>query len=223
MKAYIIRRLLLIMPTLFILSILVFLSVRFIPGDVVDVMIGRMEYQTMGALDREAVERRLGLDVPACSALVSSLSLRRRVEIDALTYAEYHERMFSRTGEGMYSGMTPRRCGQPIQPCLHGKRLSHGSPLEPRPVQWPELDVRVDAVNGARTTEEQQRLIAEADRYAMSRHWLIYGPKSPSFYLAQPWLVGYNGELDGALSRVESNTLFARLWIDSALKKEMGY
>ena len=64
MKAYIIRRLLLILPTLFILSILVFLSVRFIPGDVVDVMIGRMEYQTMGALDREAVERRLGLDVP---------------------------------------------------------------------------------------------------------------------------------------------------------------
>ena len=64
MKAYIIRRLLLIMPTLFILSILVFLSVRFIPGDVVDVMIGRMEYQTMGALDRAAVERRLGLDVP---------------------------------------------------------------------------------------------------------------------------------------------------------------
>ena len=64
MRAYIIRRLLLIIPTMFILTILVFLSLRFIPGDVVDVMIGRMEYQTMGSLDREAVERRLGLDVP---------------------------------------------------------------------------------------------------------------------------------------------------------------
>ena len=64
MKAYIIRRLLLILPTLFILSILVFLSVRFIPGDVVDVMIGRMEYQIAGSLDREAFERRLGLDLP---------------------------------------------------------------------------------------------------------------------------------------------------------------
>ena len=29
-----------------------------------DVMIGRMEYQTAGSLDRAAVERRLGLDVP---------------------------------------------------------------------------------------------------------------------------------------------------------------
>ncbi len=65
MRAYIIRRLLLILPTLFILSILVFLSVRFIPGDVIDVLQGRMQYSESGVLDREALERRLGLDVPA--------------------------------------------------------------------------------------------------------------------------------------------------------------
>ena len=64
MRAYLIRRLLLIIPTLFILSILVFLSVRFIPGDVIDVIQGRMEYTVGVSLDREAVERRLGLDVP---------------------------------------------------------------------------------------------------------------------------------------------------------------
>ncbi len=64
MRAYIIRRLLLLIPTLFLLSILVFLSVRFLPGDVIDVMLGRMAWQTAGVIDREAVERRLGLDVP---------------------------------------------------------------------------------------------------------------------------------------------------------------
>ena len=64
MRAYIIRRLLLIGPTLFILSILVFLSVRFIPGDVIDVMIGRMGYYVQFDVDREALERTLGLDVP---------------------------------------------------------------------------------------------------------------------------------------------------------------
>ena len=63
MRAYIIRRLLLIIPTLFILSILVFLSVRFIPGDVIDAMVGDMQYLA-GDIDREALERRLGLDVP---------------------------------------------------------------------------------------------------------------------------------------------------------------
>ena len=51
--------------SLFILSILVFLSVRFIPGDVIDVLQGRLQYSESGVLDREALERRLGLDVPA--------------------------------------------------------------------------------------------------------------------------------------------------------------
>ena len=66
MRAYLIRRLLLIIPTLFILSILVFLSVRFIPGDAIDAMVARMEEAgVLGfEIDREALERMLGLDVP---------------------------------------------------------------------------------------------------------------------------------------------------------------
>ena len=63
MRAYIIRRLLLIIPTLFILTILVFLSVRFVPGDVIDSMLGKQEFLG-GEVDREALERMLGLDVP---------------------------------------------------------------------------------------------------------------------------------------------------------------
>ena len=62
MRAYIIRRLLLIIPTLFILTILVFLSVRFIPGDVIDAMLGKVEF--LVDVDREALERMLGLDQP---------------------------------------------------------------------------------------------------------------------------------------------------------------
>ena len=54
----------LIIPTLFILSILVFLTVRFLPGDTIDAMVGELEF--MGVeVDREALERLLGLDVPA--------------------------------------------------------------------------------------------------------------------------------------------------------------
>ena len=39
MRAYMVRRLLLIIPTLFILTTLVFFAVRFIPGDIIDQMI----------------------------------------------------------------------------------------------------------------------------------------------------------------------------------------
>ena len=53
----------LIIPTLFILSVLVFLSVRFIPGDTIDAMLGRWDFIAM-EVDREALERMLGLDVP---------------------------------------------------------------------------------------------------------------------------------------------------------------
>ena len=62
MRAYMIRRLLLIIPTVFILTILVFLSVRFIPGDTIDAMLGKMEFMA-GEVDREALEHMLGLDV----------------------------------------------------------------------------------------------------------------------------------------------------------------
>ena len=56
----------LIIPTLLILSILVFLSVRFIPGDAIDLIVMRMAgFSPMDQIDREALERMLGLDVPA--------------------------------------------------------------------------------------------------------------------------------------------------------------
>ena len=64
MKAYIIRRLLLTIPTLWILTIIVFFMVRFIPGDVIDIMVDKMELDAGGDVDREAIERLLGLDAP---------------------------------------------------------------------------------------------------------------------------------------------------------------
>ena len=63
MRVYLIRRLLLTIPTLFIASIIVFLSVRFIPGDVVDVMMMRSQ-SGMSEETRAAIRRDLGLDTP---------------------------------------------------------------------------------------------------------------------------------------------------------------
>ena len=67
MRTYIIRRVLLLIPTFFLLTLLVFLSVRFLPGDVVDAMMARVAEDQGGSayFDRERVERMLGLDVPA--------------------------------------------------------------------------------------------------------------------------------------------------------------
>lgn len=67
MRVYIFKRLLLVIPTLFIMSSTLFLLYRLIPGTVVDEMVQRMQNQQgfiEEAFDREAMEHALGLDVP---------------------------------------------------------------------------------------------------------------------------------------------------------------
>jgi len=63
MRAYIIRRLLLVIPIMFLVTLIVFLMTRFIPGDIVDLMV--MQAQGAGGgPDRTAIAHDLGLDVP---------------------------------------------------------------------------------------------------------------------------------------------------------------
>jgi peptide/nickel transport system permease protein len=65
MAAYAIRRLLLIIPTFLIIAVLVFLSTRFIPGDVIDIMLAQMNTSgTASEMTRENLEKALGLDAP---------------------------------------------------------------------------------------------------------------------------------------------------------------
>ncbi len=66
MRAYAIRRVLLIFPTLILLTIAVFLSVRFIPGDVVDMMISEVNIENVMSYEeaRDMLRGQLGLDTP---------------------------------------------------------------------------------------------------------------------------------------------------------------
>ena len=64
MFSYFVRRVLLTIPTLLLVSIIVFLTIRLIPGDVIDVILGQMRFVGERASQREAIEAILGLDVP---------------------------------------------------------------------------------------------------------------------------------------------------------------
>ena len=61
MRNYIIRRLLILIPTLLLLTFLIFVMVSLIPGDIVDALQARSSEITM---DRAAIEKSLGLDAP---------------------------------------------------------------------------------------------------------------------------------------------------------------
>ena len=64
MSIYIIRRLLLVIPTVFLVSLVVFVSVRLMPGDIVDLLLSEQGSVSVTA-HREQIEELLGLNVPA--------------------------------------------------------------------------------------------------------------------------------------------------------------
>ena len=66
MRAYIIRRLLLVIPTLFLVSLIVFFGIRLIPGDIVDIIVAMAKGMTGGGVPvtRAQLEHQLGLDLP---------------------------------------------------------------------------------------------------------------------------------------------------------------
>ena len=87
-------------------------------------------------------------------------------------------------------------------------------------LQDPVYDALVEAAQAAATDGEQQRLVREIDRYHVENHLRVWGPKVPQFNANQPWVVGFNGEID--LGWGDRSIVFSRLWIDQALKQEMG-
>jgi peptide/nickel transport system permease protein len=62
MQAYIARRLIALLPTLIFASLIVFVSMRLIPGDVIDLMLAQNDIAT--SQDRARIEAALGLDQP---------------------------------------------------------------------------------------------------------------------------------------------------------------
>ena len=63
MQAYVVRRVLALIPTLFFASVIVFVTVRMIPGDVIDLMLSQNDIAA-AKMGREQLERALGLDQP---------------------------------------------------------------------------------------------------------------------------------------------------------------
>ena len=63
MRAYILRRLLALAPTLFLASVIVFVTVRLIPGDIIDMMLSQNDVSA-SKLSREQLVQALGLHRP---------------------------------------------------------------------------------------------------------------------------------------------------------------
>ena len=123
--------------------------------------------------------------------------------------------------EGNYEGMASSVLGVdqaplPMMGWIHSRRPDVNSGGHQDPV----MDAKAEAAETAASPEEQQRLVREADMYFIEQHYNLWGPKVPLFNAAQPWIKGYNGEVELGLAR--ATAILARIWIDSDLKQEMG-
>ena len=78
--------------------------------------------------------------------------------------------------------------------------------------RWEELQ--------AATGDEYRRLAKALDMYVIEQHRYLWGVKFATFNVAQPWIVGYNGEM--GLGNCQWNGPYSRVWIDSQLKDEMN-
>ena len=63
MQAYVVRRVLALVPTLIFASLIVFVTVRLIPGDVIDLMLSQNDISA-GKMSRDQLMQALGLDRP---------------------------------------------------------------------------------------------------------------------------------------------------------------
>ena len=69
MRAYAVRRLLALIPTLLFASMIVFVTIRMIPGDVIDMMLSQNDLSA-DKLSREQLVHALGLDQPMAEQYV---------------------------------------------------------------------------------------------------------------------------------------------------------
>ena len=140
------------------------------------------------------------------------------VEVNVLDNAVISPTRSNRTWEGlMYHTL-----GNNNDPMGYVRQFVHSVSAEDlHGIRYPELDSLLDAAEATTSEGERQKLVKEVDMYTMENHWWIWGNKTGKYRAIQPWVVGFNGEVQlGFMGRL---TILSRLWIDSELKEAMGH
>jgi peptide/nickel transport system substrate-binding protein len=140
------------------------------------------------------------------------------VEIDIQEIAVFISNINGRTWEGMSWGEYAANSNGLYYARTHGHSTGNWNFSA---AAYPEIDALIEAAESAITLEEMQRLVREWDMYTIANHWGVYGGVGPAWVVWQPWLGGYNGELQ--LGAAAHYAIQARLWIDQDMKKAMGH
>jgi peptide/nickel transport system permease protein len=270
MKAYIIRRLLLIIPTLFVTSLIVFLTIRLVPGSVIEMMASQGEYFTK--MDRASIEHALGLDVPlhvqywrwigdiimhgdlgtslwrqtsVTTEVISAIPVTFELGLMAMLVG-----LIIAMPIGVYSAIRQDTIGDYIGRsfailfiAVPGFWL--GTMIVVFPSLWwgwsPPIElipfddnplgnlrmfiipavVLGMSLSGVTMIMMRTMLLEELQVYWLDQVPYIVLPVGYSYCYAWPWVKNYYGEIQ--VGCYMNAPIYARIWIDRELKKEMGY
>ena len=127
----------------------------------------------------------------------------------------------SRLGAGQLFGLTPFISGTPYPPLTSLQWQEPGHTANRGQFNDPVYNDLLANARAATTLDELKAAAKEADYYLIQQHWYTWGPIAPNFNFSQPWVQGFNGDFYSGVW--QKNQVFARLWIDQALKAEMGF
>ena len=113
MGAYAIRRLVLAIPTLALTTIVIFLLIRLMPGDIVDAIVIELAAEGGGGADavedsRALIERELGLDVPILTQYARWVGLAPRADGEVQGILQAHLGLSLRSRKPVVELIAPR-------------------------------------------------------------------------------------------------------------------
>ena len=146
----------------------------------------------------------------------------REIGVHVTSYQQDAPTYNARYKDQSYGGMTWWNGALPYDPVPMLAQYVSGHRGNRSGISDPVYDAMHEEILAATTIEEQQRLVKEADMYAIEKHWTIWGPITASFNVVQPWVKGWSGEVFLGVMNYGGG-LFSRLWIDSELKEAMGH
>ena len=139
------------------------------------------------------------------------------MEIEVVEYAAYLSMMTTRThGPGYMMGS-----GHVNPTTTLRKNFVTGQTWNPSMWSDPQLDRRIHEMFLTRDDGERQEIIKQITKEMLDEAPYIWLPV-PYIYTAWwPWVKNYGGELRAGA--VRPGPIYARLWIDQEMKREMGF
>ena len=118
-----------------------------------------------------------------------------------------------------------RACGTPLvvqgDPSGRVPRMRSDSPGNTQKWDDANLDAMVDDALATLDYEDWQRKVMAITDYVRDQHWTIVTPCAVHLVAVQPWVNSFSGEWQ--LGVYQIGPIYARIWLDQDLKKNMGY